>query len=145
MYGALIVELAQIAEQEHMQQALMARARAEARRERRRQLRPGRIARAWTAFWAPRDVVLVYRAPVTALRRTSLRARTASPRAQRRARGRWRCVARGCGRPHAHSTAENRDGSSSTSTLGHVPAGKSPRSRYCHAAVWFAHPGTLGP
>jgi len=61
MYGALIVEMAQVAEQEHMQQALMARARAQARRERRRQLGPGRIPRAWTAFWAPRDVVLVYR------------------------------------------------------------------------------------
>src|ERR1035441_4395324 len=55
MYGALIIELAQVAEQEHMQEALMARARAQARRERRRQLGPGRIARAWTAFWAPRD------------------------------------------------------------------------------------------
>jgi hypothetical protein len=61
MYGALIVEMAQVAEQEHMQEALMARARAQARRERRRQLGPGRIARAWIAFWAPRDVVLVYR------------------------------------------------------------------------------------
>jgi hypothetical protein len=61
MYGALIVELAQVAEQEHMQAALMARARAQARSERRRQLGPGRVARAWTAFWAPRDVVLVYR------------------------------------------------------------------------------------
>ena len=61
MYGALITEMAQVAEQEHMQEAMMARARAEARRERRRRLGPGRAARAWTAFWAPRDMVLVYR------------------------------------------------------------------------------------
>ena len=61
MYGNLIVEMAQVAEQEHMQEALMARARAQARRARRRELRPGRIGRAWTAFRAPRDVVLVYR------------------------------------------------------------------------------------
>lgn len=61
MYGNLIVEMAQVAEQEHMREALMARARAQARRARRRELRPGRIGRAWTAFRAPRDVVLVYR------------------------------------------------------------------------------------
>jgi hypothetical protein len=61
MYGNLIVEMAQVAEQEHMRDALMAHASAEARRARRRELGPGRIGRAWTAFWAPRDVVLVYR------------------------------------------------------------------------------------
>jgi hypothetical protein len=61
MYGALITEMAQVSEQEHMQEAIMARARAEARRERRRLLGPGRAARAWKAFWAPRDMVLVYR------------------------------------------------------------------------------------
>jgi hypothetical protein len=61
MYGNLIVEMAQVAEQEHMRDALMAQASAQARRARRRELRPGRIGRAWTAFRAPRDVVLVYR------------------------------------------------------------------------------------
>ena len=61
MYGNLITEMAQVAEQEHMQQAILARARAQARRERRRIMGPGRIARAWTAFWAPRDVVMVFR------------------------------------------------------------------------------------
>jgi hypothetical protein len=61
MYGNLIVEMAQVAEQEHMRDALMAQARAEARRARRRELGPGRIGRAWTAFRAPRDAVLVYR------------------------------------------------------------------------------------
>src|SRR4029077_6659876 len=57
MYGNLIVEMAQVAEQEHMRDALMAQASAQARRARRRELRPGRIGRAWTAFWAPRDIV----------------------------------------------------------------------------------------
>jgi hypothetical protein len=61
MYGNLITEMAQVAEQEHMQQAILARARAQARRERRRLLGPGRVARAWSAFWAPRGVVVVYR------------------------------------------------------------------------------------
>ncbi len=61
MYGNLITEMAQVAEQEHMQQAILARARAQARRERRRVMGPGRVARAWSAFWAPRDAVLVYR------------------------------------------------------------------------------------
>jgi hypothetical protein len=61
MYGNLITEMAQVAEQEHMQQAILARARAQARRERRRIMGPGRVARAWTAFWAPRDVVMVFR------------------------------------------------------------------------------------
>jgi len=56
----MIVELAQVAEQEHMRDALMAQARAQARRERRRVQRPGRIGRAWKAFWAPPDVVLVF-------------------------------------------------------------------------------------
>jgi len=60
MYGAVIVELAHVAEQENMQQALMARCRAQARRERRR-LGPGRIARAWTAFRAPRGAVIEFR------------------------------------------------------------------------------------
>ena len=61
MYGALITEMAQVAEQEHMREAIMARARAQARRARRSRHGPGRVARAWTAFWAPRDMVLVYR------------------------------------------------------------------------------------
>ncbi|MHB8538095.1 MAG: hypothetical protein ACYDCS_08760 [Candidatus Dormibacteria bacterium] len=61
MYGSLIVEMAQVVEQEHMQRALMARAGAQARRARRRQLGPGRIGRARAAFWAPRGVIPVDR------------------------------------------------------------------------------------
>ncbi|MFZ0129111.1 MAG: hypothetical protein WB808_00180 [Candidatus Dormiibacterota bacterium] len=61
MNGPQLLEMAQVAEQEHMMSAIMARTRAQQRRERRRLLGPGRLARAWTAFWAPRDVVLVYR------------------------------------------------------------------------------------
>jgi hypothetical protein len=61
MNGPQLIEMAQVAEQEHMMNAVMARARAQQRRERRRQLGPGRVARAWTAFWAPRDVQVVFR------------------------------------------------------------------------------------
>jgi hypothetical protein len=61
MYGPQLIEMAQVAEQEHMQHAVMARARAQARRERRRLLGPGRVARAWSAFKAPRDTVIVFR------------------------------------------------------------------------------------
>jgi len=61
MYGLALVEMAQVAEQEHMREATMARARAQARRERRLVRGPGRAARAWTAFWAPRNVVLDFR------------------------------------------------------------------------------------
>ena len=61
MYGAQLVEMAQVAEQEHMLDNVMAHARVQERREARRRLGPGRVSRAWSAFWAPRDVVLVYR------------------------------------------------------------------------------------
>lgn len=61
MYGLALVEMAQVAEQEHMREAVMARARAQARRERRRLRGPGRAARAWSAFWAPRNSVLDFR------------------------------------------------------------------------------------
>jgi hypothetical protein len=61
MYGAQLIEMAQVAEQQHMLENVMARARSQERREARRASGPGRAARAWTAFWAPRDVVLVYR------------------------------------------------------------------------------------
>ncbi len=61
MNGPQLIEMAQVAEQEHMMHAVMARARAEQRRELRRQLGPGRVARAWAAFWAPRGAELVYR------------------------------------------------------------------------------------
>ena len=61
MYGSQLREMSQVAEQEHMQYAIMARARAQERRERRRILGPGRVARAWTAFWAPRGANVVYR------------------------------------------------------------------------------------
>jgi hypothetical protein len=52
MYGDRLYEMAQVAEQEHMQKTVMARARAQARRERRKMLGPGRVARAWAAFWS---------------------------------------------------------------------------------------------
>jgi hypothetical protein len=39
----------------------VARARAQARSERRRVLGPGRLARAWAAFWASGDMVAVQR------------------------------------------------------------------------------------
>jgi hypothetical protein len=61
MYGAQLVEMAQVAEQEHMLENVMARSRAQDRREARRHAGPGRISRAWTAFRAPRDAILVYR------------------------------------------------------------------------------------
>jgi hypothetical protein len=61
MYGAQLVEMAQVAEQEHMLENVMARCRAQQRREARRLLGPGRVSRAWSAFWAPRDVVVIYR------------------------------------------------------------------------------------
>jgi len=61
MYGGQLVEMAQVAEQEHMLENVMARAHAQERREARRRLGPGRVARAWEAFRAPRDAVLVYR------------------------------------------------------------------------------------
>jgi Tfp pilus assembly protein FimT len=61
MNGPQLIEMARVAKQEHEQAAVIARARAEARSERRRLLGPGRVARAWAAFWAPRDMVLVSR------------------------------------------------------------------------------------
>ena len=61
MNGALLIEMAHVAEQEHMLNSVMARARAQQRLEQRRLLGPGRVARAWTAFWAPRGTVMVYR------------------------------------------------------------------------------------
>jgi hypothetical protein len=64
MYGPGLREMAMIAEQEHMQKALMARTLAQQRREMRELRGPGRVGRAWAAFWAPRDFVLV---PRTAL------------------------------------------------------------------------------
>lgn len=64
MYGPQIREMAMVAEQEHMQRALMARTLAQQRREMRELRGPGRFGRAWAAFWAPRDFVLVPRAEV---------------------------------------------------------------------------------
>lgn len=61
MYGAQLIEMAHVAEQEHMQAAIVARARAQARSERRRVLGPGRLARAWASFWASGDMVAVQR------------------------------------------------------------------------------------
>jgi muconolactone delta-isomerase len=62
MYGPQLIEMAQVAEQEHMRAAMMARARAEERHVARALRGPGRFALAWAAFWAPRDFVLVRRA-----------------------------------------------------------------------------------
>jgi hypothetical protein len=59
MYGLALIEMTHVAEQEHLREATTARLRAQARRERRCLLGPGRTARAWTAFWAPRELVLV--------------------------------------------------------------------------------------
>lgn len=61
MFGAVLIEMVRATELERMREASMARVRAQARRERRLQLGPRRIARAWAAFWAPRDFVLVPR------------------------------------------------------------------------------------
>jgi hypothetical protein len=61
MNGPQLIEMAQVAEQEHMMNAVMARARAQQRRERRRRRAPGRVARAWAAFRAAGDVEVVNR------------------------------------------------------------------------------------
>jgi hypothetical protein len=55
MFGLVSIEMVRAVELERMREASLARVRAEARRERRRLLGPGRTARAWAAFWAPRD------------------------------------------------------------------------------------------
>ncbi len=59
MYGLALIEMTRVAEQEHIRAAKAARLLTAVRRERRRVLGPGRTARAWEAFWAPRDAVLV--------------------------------------------------------------------------------------
>jgi muconolactone delta-isomerase len=64
MYGPQLIEMAQVAEQEHMRSAMMARTRAQERRAARELRGPGRFNRAWVAFWAPRDFVLVRRTSV---------------------------------------------------------------------------------
>jgi hypothetical protein len=55
MYGPQLIEMAHVAEQEHMLRAMMARTRAEQRREMRQLRGPGRFVRAWAAFWASGD------------------------------------------------------------------------------------------
>jgi hypothetical protein len=60
MNGPQLIEMAQVAEQEHMMNAVMARARAQQRREDRRRRGPGRVARAFAAFRAPGDAELVH-------------------------------------------------------------------------------------
>jgi hypothetical protein len=55
MYGPQLIEMAQVAEQEHMLKAVMERTRAQQRREMRELRGPGRFARAWAAFWAAGD------------------------------------------------------------------------------------------
>ncbi len=72
MYGPQLIEMAQVAEQEHMRQALMARTRAQERRAARALLGPGRFARAWSAFWAPRGVVLIPRSSAGELKSNDL-------------------------------------------------------------------------
>jgi hypothetical protein len=59
MAGLVMIELAHAAEEERMREAMTARVRAQARRENRRRRGPGRTARAWAAFWAPREMVVV--------------------------------------------------------------------------------------
>jgi hypothetical protein len=61
MTGLVLIELAHAAEEERMREATTARVRAHARRENRHLRGPGRTARAWAAFWAPREVVVVSR------------------------------------------------------------------------------------
>ena len=61
MNALVLIELTHAAEQERLREAMMAGVRAHARRENRRLRGPGRTARAWAAFWAPRDMVLVSR------------------------------------------------------------------------------------
>jgi hypothetical protein len=62
MYGPQLIEMAQVAEQEHMLKALMERTRAQQRYEMRLLRGPGRLARAWAAFWAAGDFGQVTRA-----------------------------------------------------------------------------------
>jgi hypothetical protein len=62
MFGLALIEMVRAAELERVREASAARVQAQARRERRRLLGSGRLARAWTAFWAPGDFVLVLRA-----------------------------------------------------------------------------------
>jgi hypothetical protein len=52
MNGPQLIEMAQIAEQEHMLNVVMARASAQQRRRRSRHLVPGRFVGAWAAFSA---------------------------------------------------------------------------------------------
>jgi hypothetical protein len=56
MNPLVLIELAHAAEEDKLRDAMSARVRAEARRETRRLRGPGRTARAWSAFWAPRDM-----------------------------------------------------------------------------------------
>jgi hypothetical protein len=72
MYGPQLREMAMISEQEHMQKAIMARTLAQQRREMRELRGPGRFGRAWKAFWAPRDFVLVPRTAVAERKLTDL-------------------------------------------------------------------------
>jgi hypothetical protein len=61
MFGLVLIEMVRAAELERAREASATRVQAQARRERLRLLRPGRLARAWTAFWAPGDFVLILR------------------------------------------------------------------------------------
>jgi hypothetical protein len=72
MFGLVLIEMVHAAEQERMREASVATVRAQARRERRRLLGPGRTAHAWAAFWAPRDMVLVLRTSAADRKSTDL-------------------------------------------------------------------------
>jgi hypothetical protein len=61
MNPLVLIELAHAAEEDKLRYAMTARIRAEARRESRRYRGPGRAARAWAAFWAPREMVVAPR------------------------------------------------------------------------------------
>jgi muconolactone delta-isomerase len=65
MYGPQLIEMAQVAEQEHMHKAVVERARAQQRHEMQQLRGPGRFHRAWTAFWAAGDFGQVTRAAVS--------------------------------------------------------------------------------
>jgi hypothetical protein len=62
MYGPQLIEMAQVAEQEHMLKAVVERTRAQQRREMQQLRGPGRFHRAWAAFWAAGDFGQVARA-----------------------------------------------------------------------------------
>jgi hypothetical protein len=61
MNALVLIELAHAAREERMREAMTARLGAQARREKRSLRGHGRTARAWAAFWAPREMGVVSR------------------------------------------------------------------------------------